>query len=41
MAICVDGFRGPFSRHGSWLLPWCPTLDLLPVLIKPDPRHGM
>lgn len=36
MWTCVDGYYGPYSRHGSWLLPWSPTLDMLPVLLNPD-----
>jgi hypothetical protein len=39
MATCVDGYRGPFSRHASWLVAWSPALDVLPVLLRPDPAR--
>lgn len=31
-----EQYRGPFSRHGSWLLAWPPHLCVLPDLLRPD-----
>jgi hypothetical protein len=42
MATCVNGYRGPFARHGSLRkmgrVMRAPTLGLLPGLLRPDPR---
>jgi hypothetical protein len=37
VATCVDGYRGPFARQGSWLLSRPLGLGQLPGLLRPDP----